>query len=278
MADGQLRVMLSFGHQQTTRTLHKGESTVSIPEDPHPHPFPTTRWTMVGRAGDPDATANREALSQLIQIYLPALRVHLVRAKRIDPTEAEDLVQSFISAKFLETNLVAQADRTHGRFRTFVLTCLDRFVISERRKAAALKRGGGGASSLDAAEVDVPDTAQVEPSHEFDVAWARELLLEVTRRMRAECEKTARPEVWGVFECRILQPILDEAEPVDYAELVQRFSLQSPVQASNVLVTGKRMFERLLRAAVSAYATTAEEIEEEIRDLRTILERGSTGH
>ncbi len=229
---------------------------------------------MVGRAGDTEGSTQRLALGQLLQIYLPALRDYLVRVRHVQLAEAEDLVQAFISAKFLEKNLATGADPARGRFRTLLLKSLDRFVISERRKASALKRGGRQPSALDAAEIDPPDPGE-EPSSGFDVAWAQALLAEVIRRMQAECEESGRPELWGVFECRVLQPILQESEPTPYDELVRRFGFQSPVQASNVLVTAKRTFDRLLRTAVSEYATSAAEVDEEIRDLRVILERGS---
>ena len=81
-------------------------------------------------------------------------------------------------------------------------------------------------------------------------------------------------DVWGVFECRLLAPMLDGAEPMPYEALVERFALRSPAQASNVLITGKRMFERALRAVVGEYAADEAEVDEEIAELRQILSRG----
>ncbi len=80
-------------------------------------------------------------------------------------------------------------------------------------------------------------------------------------------------EVWGVFEVRILAPILQGTEPADYRELVERFGLRSPSQASNVLITGKRMFERVLRSVVAEYARDERDVDEEIGELREILAR-----
>jgi hypothetical protein len=81
--------------------------------------------------------------------------------------------------------------------------------------------------------------------------------------------------VWGVFESRLLAPILHRAEPADYEELVGRFGLASAAQASNVLITAKRMFARIIRAVVGEYALGDEEIETEIRELHTVLGRAS---
>jgi len=77
----------------------------------------------------------------------------------------------------------------------------------------------------------------------------------------------------GVFECRLLAPALEGTDPVDYGELVRRFGLQSPSQASNVLVTAKRMYARTLRGVVAEYSGDAAEIEAEIGDLHRILAR-----
>jgi hypothetical protein len=87
------------------------------------------------------------SLEQLLALYLPALKAHLTETKRIDPDKAEDLLQTFVSAKFLEQNLPAQADQTRGRFRTFVLTALDHFISDQRRRDAADKRSAERATA-----------------------------------------------------------------------------------------------------------------------------------
>ncbi len=238
--------------------------------EPH-QPFPETRWSLVARAGSPDATVNRAALEELLHKYLPALRAHLIVQKRVKPDRADDLVQGFISSKVVEQNLLRRADRERGKFRTFVLTALDRFIIDEIRKQQARRRAPaeGGVISLG----DDPDLASVshQPVAAFDLEWARQVLGETIARMKEECRVSGRPELWGVFECRILLPSLDGTEPTGYEELIGRFGFKSPVQASNMLITGKRMFARILRQVVGEYSTDADEADEEIRDLQSIL-------
>jgi hypothetical protein len=77
--------------------------------------------------------------------------------------------------------------------------------------------------------------------------------------------------VWGVFDARILGPTHRDEPPLEYTTLVVRFGLKSPAQASNVLMTGKRMFERTLRSLVAEYVAEGEDIESEIGDLREVL-------
>jgi RNA polymerase sigma-70 factor (ECF subfamily) len=220
-----------------------------------------------------DREAQREALEQLLTRYLPALQAHLVHTKGLSSENAEDLLQDFVAGKILERDLIARADRHLGKFRTFLLTALDRFLINRLRDVGAKKRAAGeGAERLGerAARLSVNGG----PSDAFDVTWARRVLAEVLQRMRTHCETTGRTDIWGVFECRVLGPILDGTEPPDYRELVQRFGLQSPSQASNVLATAKRMYGRTLRAVVGEYTRSDGEIDEEIRELREILARG----
>jgi len=89
--------------------------------------------------------------------------------------------------------------------------------------------------------------------------------------MRRECEAADRGDIWGVFEARVLNPMLHRAEVVPYRELVKEFCFLSPSQACNVLVTANRMFVRELRKVVGAYASSEREVDEEIADLHRIL-------
>ena len=95
-------------------------------------------------AGDVHAADRGAALEQLLIRYQPVLKAHLVVKKGTSPDEADDLVQSFIQEKILERNLLASFDSAKGKFRTFLLTSFDRFVIDLWRKAsreASQRRG-----------------------------------------------------------------------------------------------------------------------------------------
>jgi RNA polymerase sigma-70 factor (ECF subfamily) len=232
--------------------------------------FPTTHWSLVGQAGADDPALKRKALGELLTRYLPAIRAYLVVKRRLTPDQADDLFQGFVSSKVLEHDLIAGADRRKGKFRTWLLTALDRYLVSEWRQRTAAKRGGGGVVSLD---TDAGPAQSRGSADVLDLAWARELLAEVLQRMRAECAAAGRPDLWGVFECRVLAPTLEGAAPLPYEELVQRFGFPSPVQASNALVTAKRTFVRLLHAVIGEYTADPDEIEAEIRDLHRILAR-----
>jgi DNA-directed RNA polymerase specialized sigma24 family protein len=224
-------------------------------------------------AAQQDAEAKREALGQLLARYLPALQAHLVYRKRLPPEKADDLVQEFVTNKILEKDLIARADQQLGKFRTLLLTALDRFVKNQIRNEHAKKRSPekGAVQTFDERHEGV--SAEQQPSEAFDVTWARGVIAEALRQMQAECEASGRQDLWGVFQCRVVGPILEAAPPVDYKQLVERFGFRSPTQASNVLTTAKRMYARALRSAVSQYTQDEQEIESEIKELKEILAR-----
>jgi DNA-directed RNA polymerase specialized sigma24 family protein len=234
--------------------------------------FPTTHWSLVARAGRDADESRRLALGELLARYLPALRAHLVLGKRLSPADADDLVQEFIAAKVLEKELIGRADAELGKFRTFLLTALDRFLIDCRRVEHARKRspGDGRLQALGDGAEDLP----ADPvSDAFDLAWARNVIDQTVEMMRSECDATGRADVWGVFECRLLGPMLHGTEPIAYEDLVKRFGLQSPSQASNLLITAKRTYARVLRTVVGEYARSSDDIEAEIRELMDVLAR-----
>lgn len=237
--------------------------------------FPLTNWTLVRRAGEESGAAKRMALGELLPRYLSAMRSHLIYRKRLDPLDAEDMLQAFIASKVLEADLISSADPERGKFRTFLLTSLDRFTFNQLRDRKAKKRGG-----MDK-RVSLDDELQsAEPGHQpkdaFDIQWGREVLGESLRRMEAACAACGRPDLWGVFEARVVGPTLGETKAVDYDVLVKRFGYKSPSQASNALITANRTFQRILREVIGEYASDETEIESEIEDLRTILSGSGT--
>ena len=55
---------------------------------------------------------------------------------------ALDLTQGFFT-RLLEKNDLATADRTRGRFRSWLLGCMKHYLANEHDRATAQKRGGG---------------------------------------------------------------------------------------------------------------------------------------
>ena len=109
--------------------------------------FLTTRWSVVLRAGragpgeGPGAEEGRAALERLAESYWAPLHAY-VRRRGYDEEAARDLTQDFF-ARLLERRDVATAAPERGRFRSFLLTALQRFLVNAEERARAEKRGGG---------------------------------------------------------------------------------------------------------------------------------------
>ena len=231
--------------------------------------FPSTSWSLIRRAGEESDDGSRIALADLLKRYLPALQTYLERKRVCRRDQIDDLLQAFIADKVLQCNLLASANREKGKFRSLLLSSLNNFVIARWRSDNAAKRGGGQTVSLESQPIEVGvsfDDAQKA----FDQAWSSSVLAESIRRMCDECEATQRADIWGVFKARILDPIAQDVPPVSYDELVTRFGFETPRQATNVLITAKRTFVRILRSVVSEYSSS-DQVDEEIRQLRQSL-------
>lgn len=238
----------------------------------HDH-FPKTRWSLIFRVGAEQESTALDALAELLRDYQPALQDYLVRYRRMNVDEAEEVVQGFIADKVMADRLLEQATATRGRFRSFLLRSLDNYRISRHRSQTARKRQpDGGVGALDAAtghRAPTPDAAA-----SFDVAWARQLVHRCIDRFRVECEAAGDVRTWALFEQRVLKPTLEGEEPVAYEAMIDAMGFRSPREASNALVTAKRRFGRVLRREISAYVRDPDELEEELHNLLSVLSLG----
>jgi RNA polymerase sigma-70 factor (ECF subfamily) len=219
--------------------------------------FPTTNWTNVRSAGAESSPDRGPALEELLRRYWPALWAHLACKKKMPPDQAEDLVQDFVRTKILERNLLGRADRERGKFRTFLLTALDRFAIDARRR-----------QSVRATDQEAPEVGAEAGSDVFDLAWAMQVLIHSVRRMQAECEAKGRADLWGVFAGRVLAALHGQP-PLSYRELAGRLGLDSERQAANRYLIAEAMFRRNFAAVLAEYA--GDDAEDEARDFRQIF-------
>ena len=149
-------------------------------------PFPTTRWSLLAQATINGDGVQKEAWAEFYRRYREPV-ARFIRRQTTDHAYAEDLTQEFF-LHLVEQSTLQRADRLRGRFRSFLLGSLMRFLTRHRARREAAKRGSGEADlSFD---VLTPDTGEpvvpAEVAQAFDREWAHDLLARVRRDLAAE--------------------------------------------------------------------------------------------
>lgn len=179
------------------------------------------------RSGDPQERAR--AIDVLVAVYWRPVFRHVRARFRIPPTEAEDLVQGFFTAS-LEKGWLGRFDPSRGRFRSYLLACVDGYVANERRAGAAMKRGGGVSFvSLELEGEDgslherpIPDGTDLDAA--FRQEWARSVFGLALDALAARCTGTPREIAFAVFRRLDVEGAESEERP-SYADVASELGL-----------------------------------------------------
>lgn len=231
--------------------------------------FPTTHWSVVARAGAVGGPEVRRSLEELCRAYWNPLHQYLIR-RGYAPTDAEDHIQAFLAA-FVSGTAIARADSGRGRFRSYLLGSLKRFLAADAERQRAYRRGGGAtpASFEHAAQTGAHREQIVDLDVEFDRMWARAVLERVRDRLREE-HRTRGTQ--GRFE--FLEPYLLELDPPPHAATAARMGLaQGAVKVA--VHRARRRFGELLRIEVAATVQGPADVDDEVRALLGAIEAQS---
>jgi RNA polymerase sigma-70 factor (ECF subfamily) len=231
--------------------------------------FATTHWSVVLAASEHDPARAREALARLCQTYWYPLYAY-VRRRGHAAHDAQDLTQSFF-ARLLERNWVGAADRQRGRFRTFLLTAMSRFLADEWDKLRAQKRGGGVTHvpvQLDTAETRYghEPAAQGTPEQDYERRWALTLLDTVLQRLREDYVRAGNGGLFAALNACLVGG--REAQP--YAELAGKLGLSEGAVKVAVHRLRKR-YRLLLRSEIAQTMSGTEDVDDELRHLFAVL-------
>lgn len=230
--------------------------------------FLTTHWSVLLRARDPDSRLARAALENLCRTYWYPLYA-FVRRLGHSAHDSEDLVQTFLS-KCIEKHYFDAADQSQGRFRSFLLIALKRFMTNEWHKARARKRGGDTQFvSLDG--LDPEQRYALEPSDQlsadklFERRWALTLLEKVLTRLEHEQKRAGKV---ALFSC--LKPLLSGQSGIRYAEVAEQLGLNEGALKVAVHRLRKR-YRELLEEEIAHTVTSYDEVDEERRYLLRVV-------
>jgi RNA polymerase sigma factor (sigma-70 family) len=229
--------------------------------------FPTTRWTMVVAAGDPDRKEARLALVALCENYWYPLYAYL-RRRGYAADQAQDLTQDFF-IRVLEGRYLDHADPEKGRFRSFLLTSLKFFVADEEDRQSAQKRGGAAVVSLEFSSGE--ERYQREPAHDetperiFERRWALAVLDRVVERLRNEFVQHGRPEHFA----RLKVFLLGQSD-APYAALAREMNTSEGALKVAIHRLRKR-YRELFRQEIADTVADPAEVESELRFLAAAL-------
>lgn len=233
-----------------------------------PGAFLTTHWSVVLAARDGEGTRAQVALEDLCRGYWLPVYTYLRRVGYA-PHDAQDLTQSFF-AHFLQHGFLHRLHHREGRFRSFLLTFLKRFVSDERDKAAAEKRGGGrqilswDECSLEEQQPGSPE--QLSAGRAFDRRWAMALLARAQDRLRAEYMSTGKVRTYEA-----LQPFLSGEETArSYADVAARLAMPEN-SVKSAIHRLRRRYGKLIREEVAQTVEAPQLIDEEIHYLLSVV-------
>lgn len=230
--------------------------------------FPDTRWSVIGRAEASDDMVREQAIAELLAIYTPALQRFLVASRRVPPDLAKDLVHDFVADKVLGRKLLHHVDQAKGKFRNYLLKAFNNFVTTKLKREYTARAMASGA---DVSVVEDPTSHRY--TDQFDWEWVQQVVRDALDLMKADCIDRGRSDLWDIFSFRVVEPLLNAGDALDYGEVVKRLHIQTPREAMNLLATAKRCFLRHLRTAIGRYVHGSDRVDIEIADLRAIVGR-----
>jgi RNA polymerase sigma-70 factor (ECF subfamily) len=225
---------------------------------------------MVVSARDGESPQSAAALEKLCRAYWYPLYAY-IRHSGQSRENAEDLTQAFF-ARLLEKKFLESAQQGRGRFRSFLLVALKRFMANDWERAHAQKRGGFHTSiSLDtelaerkiqleiAAPADAPDRV-------FERRWAITLLDQTMARLRSEFERSGKKTE---FE-RLKVFLTANKKEIPYAGAASELGMDEGALRVAVHRLRKR-YRELFREEIAHTLAEGESVDEELRYLMSVL-------
>ncbi len=232
--------------------------------------FLTTHWSMVEEAGSGDQDKSQAMIGLLLGRYWKPVYCYL-RHKGHSNEEAKDLTQGFFHQVVLGRNLIQRADPSKGRFRSFLLTALNRYVMNVHEAATAYKRiPKDKLVSFDMDDpLDLPAALkQSPPEDSFNYAWVSTLIEEILADVEVTCRRRNLTVHWQIFRDRLLRPTLQGTDPPSMQELCKRYGVAEPVKASNMITTVKRLFQAALRKHVRNSVVSDSYVDAELEEIK----------
>jgi DNA-directed RNA polymerase specialized sigma24 family protein len=239
--------------------------------------FQPTRWTQIMALSTQDSEKHQKLLGELLSQYWKPIYC-FIRRKGTPSHTAEDLTQGFVEDVILGRELISQADKNKGRFRTFVLTALERYLRDDYHKNnAQIRSPKGQRIPIDISEIS--DELFIRPGRTpediFNYSLASEILTQVLSEIETQYLSEDKEVYWRVFEEKVIKPLLEGCESPSNTEVCTKYGIKDEVTVSNMILTVKRRFKTIMRNCLRDLVHSESEVDEELDEIFQILSQGN---
>jgi RNA polymerase sigma-70 factor (ECF subfamily) len=241
--------------------------------------FLTTHWSVIEDVGLSGNEKNRALIGLLIKTYWKPVYCYLRRRGYVNE-QAKDLTQGFFQEVVLRRKLIEKAEQTKGRFRSFLLVALNRYVIDILDGQAAQKRiPPKKLVSLDQiVSLDLPEPAtELDPEGCFNYAWITSLLELVLKEVRNQFCQEGKTVHWKVFHDRVLQPMIENTTVPTMKEICDKYGIEDGIKASNMIITVKRRFQTALKRQLRKSVISDHQVSDELDEIAQFLSSKRAG-
>ena len=233
--------------------------------------FPTTTWSLIQAAKNRDDSEYFAAMNQFITAYWKPV-FYFLRAKGHPLHHAEDLTQDFFT-RLLDRDWIRPADPRRGRFRSFLLRVLVRFLSDQgtirgprqrtfEKRLLSIDRLIG-----DDERVYEPATDE-RPEDIFMKQWAAALVENVRLQLRQHCESQGHANWFEIF--RAMYCSASDTKRVSQQALADELGI-SRDQVRYALEQTTKWFRHLLRREVRDQIGSQANVGDEIHELMSRL-------
>ena len=230
--------------------------------------FSTTNWSVVLEAQG-QSPAAQEALEKLCHTYWRPV-YSFIRREGTGHEEAEDLTQAFF-ALLLQRRNFDDVRKEKGRLRSYLLTSLKHFLVSQHRRAVTVKRGKGQ-QPVPLEELAAIGRADIEPADHlsadriYERRWALTLMEQVLRRLKDEYCTAGNAALFDSLK----QLLPDELGAPSRAEIALQLGMTDNA-LRQAFHRFRQRYQLLLREEIGHTVAVASDVEDELRHLINVL-------
>ncbi|MBK8094953.1 MAG: RNA polymerase subunit sigma-24 [Verrucomicrobiaceae bacterium] len=234
--------------------------------------FQATRWSLVrAAASHGDSSGASQALAEICEVCWYPVYAYIRRAGNSEH-DAQDLTQGFFT-KLIEKDILAAADPSRGKLRSFLLTCVGNFLHHEHARSIAAKRDVRRLTSFDAQSAEEryrhEPVDRLTPDRLYQRRWALTLLESTLELLKKEYDSTGKGTLFHE-----LRPFLGfgSAATRSYEEIATQLSMPLGTLKNHIFRMRQRWRDLLFeRVAATLEDPTSDNVKAELAELMECL-------